>query len=813
MSEEDAPELLRLAAAVADAQPIDWTKAEMSASAEDSSVIRQLKALSELVSIHRSLPWSPPAPPSPTLRIAEWKHLWGPLEIRREIGRGSFATVYLAWDQGLEREIALKLLNTGAGVEQSAAVVQEARLLARVNHPNVVRVFGIDEHDGAVGLSMEFVEGLTLKRLLAERGVFSAPEAGLIGFDLCGAVAAMHREGLLHRDIKTQNVMRAVGGRIVLMDFGGVGSLGDRELYNTVKGTPLYLAPEIIDGTAASIASDIYSIGVLLFNLVTGRHPVEGGSLDDIERAHRLRETRSLADLRPDLPDAFVTVVNRALAFDPAKRFRSAGAMKDALSRSMNMGGTTESFATVPPAERDLPSVAVLPFANLGPDTDIEYFCDGLAEELVTALGKVAGLRVVSRSASLRFKEHHADLQTLCRELDAATVLEGTVSKVGDKLRVSARLVNGADGFVLWSEGYSRTMDDVFAVQDDIAARVVERFRLSVTDVQQRVRGSRHTDNPRAYHLYLKGRFHWARRYHGGLATALDCFKRALVEDAGYALAHAGLADVYAFLGLYSLIRPHDAFALASAAAERAMQLDPDVAEVQTSLALVALGRDWNVPAAMQHLSRAVELDPTQSVPRIYHAWTHVLLGELAPALELVRTAQVLDDRSPLVNSGAGHMFFLARLYDEGVAECEKALEAQPNFIIALYVKGMCRAQQGRTAEAIELLERAAAMSNRAPFYIGLLGNFYARAGRVEAARALLRELEANAASGYIPPHAYAYIHAGLGDLDRAFEWQDRANADGAAPFNYFSPVIEVMQCDPRHAEDLRERGWRQWNR
>jgi serine/threonine-protein kinase len=803
MAEDESPELLRLAAAVADGHAVDWPSAESSASLDDSTVVRELRALSELVAVHRSVPLNAEADRT--------RAEWGQLEVRREIGRGSFATVYLAWDPSLEREIALKLLRT-AEADQSAAILQEARLLARVDHPNVVRVFGIEERNGAIGLTMEYIEGLTLKRLLAERGVLSAREAALTGYDLCGALAAVHRSGLIHRDVKTQNVMRAVGGRVVLMDFGGGSKLSDPDSYVlSTKGTPLYLAPEVLGGDSASVASDLYSLGVLLFNLVSGRHPVEGDSVEDIRRAHRQGERLSLTDLRPDLPDAVVKVVNRSLDRDPARRFRSAGAMQDALIRSMNIGTFTEPIALAPPTTFDLPSIAVLPFSNIGPDADVEYFCDGLAEELITALGRVKGLRVVSRTASLRFKGQHADLQSICRDLDAATALEGTVSKMGHRLRVSARLVNGSDGFVLWSEAYSRTMDDVFAVQEDIAARVVERFRLAAGDVRQRIRGSRHTDNPRAYHLYLKGRFHWARRYYGGLTTALDCFKRALAEDAGYSLAHAGIADVYAFLGLYSVVRPSDAFAAAASAAERAMQIDADVPEVQTSLGLVALGRDWNLPVAMRFLARAVALDETQTLPRIYHAWALVLLDDLPAALALVKEAQALDDQSPLVNTGAGYTYFLAGQYDLGIAECDRALALEPNFIIGIYMKAMCQAQLDRLDEAIELLSRAAAMSNRAPFYIGLLGNVYARAGKADEARAILDELEAGRDRGYIPPHAFAYIYAGLNDLDRAFEWQDRANDDCASPFNYFSPFIESMHRDPRHADDLRARGWRRW--
>lgn len=807
MADNDDKVLLELAAAVADSDSIDWTQAETIASVEDSTVVRQLKALAGLIANQRSLGSFAPVPTA-----LQPGSSWGPLEIRREIGRGSFATVYLAWDPGLEREVALKLLNTRGDLAPIDAVLQEGRLLARVNHPNVVRIFGIDQHDGSVGLTMEFVEGLTLKSVLSGRGVFGPAEAALIGFDLCAAVAAVHRAGLIHRDIKMQNVMRAVGGRLVLMDFGGVGNLSDRDSYvRNVKGTPLYIAPEIFMGGSASVSSDVYSLGVLLFNLVTQRFPVEGYSIDDIQHAHERGESTALGDLRSDLPDAFVQVVSRALERDPAKRFRSAGAMQDALIRSMNLGNPAESFSFTPAGSSDLPSIAVLSFTNAGSDPEMEYFCEGLAEELVTAFGKVRGLRVVSRTASQRFKGHHADLQTLCRELNATTVLEGTVSKSGSQLRVSARLVNGADGFLLWSERYSRSMDDVFAVQDDIAARVVERFRLSAGELQQRVLGARHTDNPRAYHLYLKGRFNWSRRYHGGLATAIDCFSRAIAEDAGYSLAHAGLADVYAFLGLYSLMRPSDAFAMAAAAAHRAMQIDPDVPEVQTSLGLVATGRDWDFPKAMRHLGRAIELDRTQALPRIYHSWIQVILGNVPEAVRLASEAQAIDDESPLVHSGAGYAYFMAGAFADGVVECDRALELQPNFIIGLYVKGMCRAVQGQLDDAIDLLSRAAAMSNRAPFYIGLLGNFFARAGRRDEAQALISELQSRMADTYIPPHAFTFIYAGLGDLDRAFEWQDRANDEGASPFNYFSPVIQELQQHPRHLEDIRQRGWQAW--
>ena len=272
-----------------------------------------------------------------------------------------------------------------------------------------------------------------------------------------------------------------------------------------------------------------------------------------------------------------------------------------------------------------------------------------------------------------------------------------------------------------------------------------------------------------------------------------------------------GLADVFSFLGLYSIRQPREVFALAERAARRALEIDPHAPEVQTSLALLAIGRDWDLPEAIRRLALAVELDHGQVQSRIYHAWVLVLLGQHEAALNLAHDAQELDPTSLLVTSGVAYTCFLARAYAAGVEACERSLEQDPDFIIAMYVKGMCRAQQGEFGEAIQLLERAVAMSGRAPFYVGLLGNFYGRGGRPDAARRVLAELAERSATQYVPPHAFAYVHAGLDELDAAFDWQARACAHGASPFNYFSPVIENMHGDPRHVADMFRMGWQRW--
>jgi TolB-like protein/tetratricopeptide (TPR) repeat protein len=804
-SGDDDDLLLPMAMAIASGSQVDWMTAESSTPDGDvRRAIEQLKVVADLAAACRDV--NDQAHEGSAVQSAPVRKTWGRLEIRRELGRGSFGTVFLAWDPALEREVALKVLHDH---EHSAAVIREARLLARVRHPNVVTVHGVDEYGDDVGLRMEFVEGLTLRQALAARGPLGADEAALVGIDLCRAVAAVHKAGLLHRDIKTHNVIREPGGRIVLMDFGaGEIRTSDLQATRLRTGTPLYLAPEIFQGQPCTIASDIYSLGVLLFHLVSAGYPVPGDTFAAVADAHARGTRIRLADLRPELPAGFVRVVETALERDPAMRYRSAGAMQQDLAASLDLASRSIDMAAPFTASHPVPSIAVLPFVSLGPDQDIEYLCDGLAEELMIGLGKIRGLRVASRSAR-RALQTTTDVRAMCRQLGVAAILEGTVRKSGDRLRITAQLVSGDDGCHIWSEGYNRDMADVLGVQEGIAQSVVDNLQVTLAEVQASRLTRRHTDNPRAYHFYLKGRFYWSRRYQAGLALAVENFQKALEEDAGYALAYAGVADAFTIIGFYSLQRPRDAFARASEAVSRALAIDPDLAETHSSLALLKLGLDWDFPAAESELRRAIELDPTLSLPRIYLAWVLVLRGDPAGGLVEARKAQEIEPLSPLVNAGVGFTLYLSRRYDEAIVELEKSLEIEANFLLAIHFMAMCRAQQSRIADAIALSEQTVAMSDRAPFYLGLLGHFCARAGQHTRVDALIEELQRLSAVKYVPPHCMAYIYAGMNDLDRAVEWEAKAYDDGASPFNYFSPVIDNLQRDPRHAAELRRMGLR----
>ena len=362
MPDDDAL-LIQLAGAIVDASGPDWASAESTAvNADVRQLIRELRVVAALAAVHRD----PPPPPGNAAIDTrnETQSKWGPLLLRGTIGQGHFGTVYLAWDDTLERYVALKLLRV---TSRAGEIIQEGRLLARVRHPNVVTVYGVDRHDGVVGLWMEFVDGLTLAGVVGTRGALDPREAAIIGIDVCRAVAAVHKAGLVHRDIKAHNVMREGSGRIVLMDFGAGELRTERSGTWSAAGTPLFLAPELFDGAPATIASDVYSMGVLLFHLVTARYPVEGATLEQIAAAQARQERFHLRELRPELPDSFGTIVERALDRDPSRRYRTCDEMQRDLMDAAQQYGSPQVPAGAPVQSGRTASLAVLPFANLVP--------------------------------------------------------------------------------------------------------------------------------------------------------------------------------------------------------------------------------------------------------------------------------------------------------------------------------------------------------------------------------------------------------------------------------------------------------------
>ena len=515
--------------------------------------------------------------------------MWSHLRLVERIGRGAFGEVYRAWDTRLDREVALKLLpaDRSPGNRAASSIIHEGRLLAKVRHPNVVIIYGAEQIGDQIGLWMEFVRGHTLEQILDQRKVVSAAEAVDIGLELCRAVSAVHGAGLLHRDIKAHNVMRAEDGRIVLMDFGTGRELDD-DASSDLAGTPLYLAPEVLQGQKATVRSDIYSLGVLLYHLVTGSYPVQARTVREIRRAQELGERTAIQTARSDVPSKLARVIERAIDRRPERRYESADALAADLAAlqprprlvrlayaagmaaasilvvvmgwevagrqvgsSRTPSALLASFAglspvgavNVSPAER--PIIAVLPLQNLSAEPDSDYFVDGLTDEIIRNLAVIKGLEVRSRTSSFAFKDKPRNLRDIGQQLGVNLVVEGSIMRSGSKLRINAQLIQIAGDVPLWAERFDRELKDVFAIQDEISRAIVNKLRLTLGRGQRR-----YETNLEAYELYLTARAVVARRGTSNAQKAAELFEQVIKTDPAFAPAYAGLVDAYAFMSM-----------------------------------------------------------------------------------------------------------------------------------------------------------------------------------------------------------------------------------------------------------------------
>jgi serine/threonine-protein kinase len=514
--------LASVAGAIADGRPVDWTATDSAdLSPEVRVLLAQLQVLERVHAVHTrgssgasSGLTTPENETKPESSLPAWRHL----DLLEVLGTGAFGVVYRAWDPHLAREVALKVLTRDASF--GALVIQEASLLARVRHPNVVSIYGADRFNGEVGLWMELVRGRTLKDVIRERGTFGAREAALVGLDLTRALAAVHGAGLVHRDVKAQNVMREEGGRIVLMDFGAgidVESEG-RTFRQKLIGTPVYVAPEQFDEPHSTPRSDIYSLGVLLYHIVTGSYPITASDLPSAEAAHEKGERRRLRDARPDLPAGFIRIVERAMHPDPQERYATAGELEVDLAdfvvrddRRIQEAATarerqserhtllaaalaavvlvTASIAgwmywsrrdrspEYPATAAGLRSIAVLPFANLTGDPAQDYFVDGMTDLLNDHLASISSLRVTSRTSAMSFKDAKQPATRIGSALNVEGLIEGSVARSGDQLRVTVQLIHAGTDVRLWGHTYEREVKDAFRLQSEIARTIAGELR------------------------------------------------------------------------------------------------------------------------------------------------------------------------------------------------------------------------------------------------------------------------------------------------------------------------------------------------
>ena len=721
------------------------------------------------------------------------------------VGRGGMATVFLAVDLKHQRSVAIKVLHpelaTSLGVER---FLREITTAAGLNHPHILALYDSGQAEDLLYYVMPYIEGETLRGRLQREGQLSIADTIRITSEIAEALGYAHSRGVVHRDIKPENIMFSAG-RALVADFGiaralTVATLEPLTAAGAIVGTPAYMSPEQATGSGQLDGrSDIYSLGCVVYEMLTGSVPFTGLTAQAVMARHSIDIAPPIRSVRPTVPDALERAVLTALAKVPADRFATAAQFAGALA--------ARAEPTAEGAEGQ--SIAVLPFTNLSGDSEFEYFSDGIAEEIINALTQLPGLLVAARTSSFAFRGPATDLAEVGSKLKVATVLEGSVRKAGNRLRISAQLVKVADGYHLWSERYDREMTDVFAIQDEIAKAIANRLRVTLgEDGAPLVTPA--TGNLDAYHLYLKGRYYLAQRGLG-LKKALECFDQALALDPNYALAYAGLADACTVLAEYGVALPNVVRPKARAAVQRALELAPDLAEVHCASGALAFICDWDWPRAARDLRRAVELNPRSVTARQWLSYYLVFIeGRLEDGVAQARRALELDPLAPLLVMQLGMTLTGAGRYEEAVSSFRRAGDLAPMMFQATIHLGLVFNHLGRSDEAIAPLEVAVTTSGRHPWTLAALAVCYSSLGRVGDVEAIRDELLARARREHVQSSVLAIVAASLGRMDNTFELLERAcdEHDGILVYSKRYPFFRLLQNDPRMERIYRRMGF-----
>jgi tetratricopeptide (TPR) repeat protein/tRNA A-37 threonylcarbamoyl transferase component Bud32 len=747
--------------------------------------------------------------------------------VESQLGEGATSVVYAALDLKTDERVAIKVLSPSVADDAIALLRfrREAQIVSKLRHHHICRSFEFANDEGAMLLVMELLEGETLRARLG-RGSCRPDEVIGIATHIALGLQAAHKEGIVHRDIKPANIFLASDGCTKLLDFGIAKHFGAAHSETvtqagTTAGTVDYMSPEQLRAERLDQRSDLFAFGSLLYEMLVGVPPFRSST--QIETIARIihQEVPALPARVPDR--GWNYILRNLLAKEREDRYRDMSAFLRDLE-GLRAAVPPQAAAPVRATRKSRPAIAVFPLiaarcaddAGKGVQSDLMYVCSGMEHELTVGLARLRRVRVIPRLLILRAQSSSGDLLAAGHAVHADVVLSGTVEGSGAVLAVTITMHDVASGRRIWHRRYEGAVEDFFAFRDRILRAVCRTLALPrPAPVAARTwrKGKR-----RSMYLCLKGAHFWRERYAGGLGTARQCFEEAIRRDPQSALSHAGRADTYSFLGLYSLMQPRSAWRIANRAVQKALRLDPTLAQAYTSQGLIRLEAKWDWEGAAASFERAIAQDHAQALPRVYLSWARVLQGRVHEALAAVE--QALDSTvvplSATVVAGAAFTYYLQREYATAIRHCEMALELEPNFLVALFVMGCCYAKQGYYAEAIQQFERATALSDGMPFYLGLLGLCYAEHGQRERALTVLRrlhDLEARIERGieqrhtYVPPHCYVYIHSGLGNLTTAFEYQDKAFVDGASPFNYFAPIVDRLHGDPRFLEDIRK--WR----
>jgi eukaryotic-like serine/threonine-protein kinase len=779
--------------------------------------------------------------------------------ITEKLGRGGMGVVYKAEDTRLRRSVAIKFLSDDLSRDRNAVerFQREARAASGLNHPHICAVYDIGQHAGQHFIVMELLEGAPLNQSIAGKSLANDRLLDL-ALQIADALDTAHAKGIVHRDIKPGNIFITDRGQAKLLDFGlakaslaepgdaGVTTLEHLTTAGEVLGTIAYMSPEQVRGEPLDSRTDLFSLGAVLYEMATGRHAFAGDTSGTLQEAILNRSPVALGRVNPDVHPRFEDIVNKALEKDRGLRYQSAADLRADLQRvrrdidSGNLRGATTTVRTTADGRwkpgrlgiaaiavviaviaaaawsglfrargSAIESIAVLPFENESGDPNTEYLSDGITESLINNLSQLPSLRVSARSAVFRYKGSAPDPQRVGQDLRVRAVLSGRLLQRGDTLVVRTELMDVANGSQLWGQEYSRKLTDVIALQDDLSNEISERLRLRLTTEEKQKLTKRYTEDPEAYQLYLRGRYYWNKRNPDGILKAKEQLQQAIDKDPGYALAYAGLADVYSQASFLNVMRPSDAMPKAKASAQRALEIDPDLADAHVSLAYASFTYDWNWPAATTHFERALALNRLAVENHSYYPFYLTVGGRYPEAVAAARGALERNPVSASMSHTLAVQLALSRQYDAAIEECRRTLDLDPNFGLAYDVMAANFVAKGRFREALSSIQKATALSPGNVISRATLGYVLANLGQRQEALQILEQLAASSQQRYTPAQAFAIVYTGLGDKDQAFAWLDKAYEERSNRLAYLKvePTWDLIRSDPRFDELLRRIG------